>query len=391
MKKLDKNSRYWYQAAKLISFDTVSSKSNRECAAFVATELEKLGFKTHIHEYKDAHLQVKQQVIGVIGPEVEGGLLLCGHLDTVPFADQPGWTKDALVLSEDDQNLYGRGTSDMKLFTASCLEALADFDFSKLKKPLYCIFTADEEVGCLGASHLAEELKDFLEKYPLPSSAIIGEPTSFNMINRHKGVGHFTISFLGKAWHSSRPDLGVNAICPAAKFIQEVEALNQNYAETVADANQRDFPDFAANYLHVATINGGMALNMIPEEVTLGLSYRCFPTEAPDRVYKDALEILKRNFSADEFRVSHLSDTPAMATQNHSGLESCLKSVCSAKGPNSVSFATDGGVFSKLGIQSYIWGPGLIEVAHRPDEYMPIEDFLLAPNYLKEIVLKMIC
>ena len=219
---------------------------------------------------------------------------MCGHLDTVPFANQPGWSRDALVLSHDDNNIYGRGTSDMKLFTAACLEALSNFDFTQLKKPLYCIFTADEEVGCLGASHLAENLKDILGDHPLPHVSIIGEPTSFDIINCHKGVGHFNISFLGKAWHSSRPDLGLNAISSAVKFIKEVEELNKNYSQHFSESNQKDFPDFSVNYLHVATINGGIALNMVPENVTLGISYRCFPTESSDRVYRDTLCILEK-------------------------------------------------------------------------------------------------
>lgn len=389
-KQLDKFSKYWKNAEKLIAMDTVSSRSNSQCAAFVATELESLGMKTSLHEYQDEQGTHKQQVIGVLGPDTEEGLILCGHLDTVPFADQPGWTRDALNLVEDGLNLYGRGTSDMKLFAASTIEALASVDEKKLKRPIVCIFTADEEVGCQGADKLSPQLVHLLQQTPLPKAALIGEPTSFKMINRHKGVGHFEVIFHGKAWHSSRPDLGKNAILAAAKFTQLVENLNNQYAGEASELFEKEFPDFPRNYLHLASINGGMALNMVPDQIRLGLSYRCFPNESPQKVYEDCSKMLEHHFEKSEYSLSKLNATPAMPTARHDKLEGVLSEVCGCSQTQSVSFATDGGVLASLGIQSYIWGPGQIEVAHRPDEYMPIADFLNAPEYLHTIIQKML-
>lgn len=387
---LDKSNKYWKCAEKLIAMDTVSSRSNSQCAAFVASELESLGMKTQLHEYLDEQGIAKQQVIGVLGPDQEEGMILCGHLDTVPFADQPGWTRNALSLEVENDHLFGRGTSDMKLFAAATIEAVRKVDRKKLKRPIITIFTADEEVGCQGAAQLCPKLQDILGQTPLPKAAIIGEPTSFQMINTHKGVGHFSIKFLGKAYHSSRPDRGRNAILTFGKFTQLIEQLNQKYANEFNKVFEQDFPDFPRNYLHLATVNGGMALNMVPDEILVGLSYRNFPTEKHAKVYEDCLEILAKEFESTDYIVSKLSATPAMPISNHHLLHQSIGEVCGCSETHSVSFATDGGTFASLGIQSYVWGPGLIEVAHRPDEYMPVQDFLMAPSYLEKVIQKML-
>lgn len=386
MKTIDKNSFYWKLSEKIISLNTVSHQENIACASVLADELKSLGFKVVLDQYQDALNKNKSQIIAKIGPDVEGGIILSGHIDTVPFADQPGWTREALKLQEDDGKIFGRGTCDMKLFLSCCIESFKQMDLSKLQKPIICLFTADEEVGCQGAKRMVDLVEKLLESTPLPTRAIIGEPSSFQMINRHKGVGHFELTLNGKAWHSSRPDLGINSIEPVKKVINLLQDLNANFEKEKETIMNDEFPDFAKNYLHLATINGGFALNMVPEKTKLGFSFRSFPHQSPSYVYDQFKNVLQEEMKDVDFHLGHLMDTPAMPMSNDKQLEECISSVCGEHGTRSVSFATDGGYFSKLGINCYIWGPGGIEMAHRPDEYMPVQDFLNGPIYLRRIL-----
>jgi acetylornithine deacetylase len=382
-------SQYYILSEKLISIDTVSSKPNGECSNLIANELKSLGFDVIVETYDDYH-GTKEQVIAIAGPPVEGGIILSGHMDTVPFENQPGWTRDALKLEIKDDKLFGRGSCDMKLFIAQCIEAFKGIDLSKLTKPIVCIFTSDEEVGCLGAHQLTHKLDTILGKTPLPKRAIIGEPTSFNIVNTHKGIVQFDIIIHGKAGHSSRPDLGKNSIAPLAQIISIINSMNLEFEATLDPAIKKLFPDFPYNYLHMATLNSGIATNMIPEKTVLQISYRTFPLDPPHSV----LNSLKSRLQAAQidlpYEVVNTRSTPAMPLANNPELEKYLMEFTQSSQMKSVSFATDGGYLSEAGISCYVCGPGEIEMAHKPDEYMPLKDFIAGPNIIKSILQKLI-
>lgn len=379
------NSYLWDISSQVISLDTVSANSNAKCAELIGNRLFDLGFEV-AYETFDDHGHIKQQVIATIGPKVEDGIILSGHIDTVPFANQPGWTKDALTLTLDGDKIFGRGTVDMKLFITQCLAAFKELNLDKLKKPIVCIFTADEEVGCLGACRLKTKINDLLLNTPLPKRALIGEPTSFDIVNTHKGIVHFDLNIHGVAGHSSRPDLGKNAIAPLGKIIEIVNALNLKYQNEIDPELRKLFSESPYNYLHMAQIDAGLAINMIPELCSMRLSYRCFPSEDPHRVLNDFKNQLKSIDSDLNIEVSNLHTTPAMPMAMEPELEKVLLDYCQTK-LVSVPFATDGCYLSEMGVQSYICGPGETKMAHQPDEYMPLTDFIQGPEFIKNILL----
>jgi len=178
-------STYLYEvASRLIGFDTVSSKSNVEAMEYLGTHLDDHGFRVSLQRTEVAGV-AKVNLVACAGPAEPDGLIVSGHIDTVPFAGQPGWQRDPLRLEVEDTQVYGRGTSDMKGFLAQCLDAAARLNLAALKRPLVFIFTADEEVGCLGAARLLPLLPDLLGEIPQPRLAWIGEPTSYRVFHTH--------------------------------------------------------------------------------------------------------------------------------------------------------------------------------------------------------------
>jgi acetylornithine deacetylase len=367
---------------KLIAFDTVSSKSNKACADYICNILDDLDFKITKDIYKDERGKEKVQVLASIGPEIQDGLILSGHIDTVPFENQAGWTVDPLKLQLTDGKFYGRGTCDMKVFIGQCLSVAENIELKKLQKPLHFVFTADEEVGCLGAKRIKESIQSLLKQTPLPKRAIIGEPTSFNIVNTHKGIVHFNIQIKGIGGHSSRPDRGKNAIETMGGVIEVIKQMNTEYSLRVNDELQNQFPDFPYNHLHIAMAKGGIALNMIPESASLAISYRSFPMDDPKMLFNALKERLKE-FKEIEF--TNLFITPGMPLSLNDELEKILKKEMQKHELQSVSFATDGGYIKSLGIETYICGPGDIKEAHTANEYINESDFYEGAVHIKNI------
>lgn len=366
----------------LIAFNTVSAKENIACSDYIANILDPLGFEVIRDKFIDSHGTKKEQVIASIGPDCEGGLILSGHIDTVPFEKQAGWTKDALKLQLEDGKYYGRGTCDMKVFIGQCLYVAEKLDLKKLKKPLHFVFTADEEVGCLGAKRLSENFESLLKRKVIPKRAIIGEPTSFNIVNTHKGIAHFSIVINGKGGHSSRPDRGDNAIETLGSIIEIIKQLNKKYESEMNEDLRNIFPDFPYNHLHMAIVNGGLALNMIPEDVELALSYRSFPSEDPKKVFND-IQYLLKDFKSIEYK--NLFLTPGMPISLNEELEKALQKEFNKTKTESVSFATDGGYIKMLGIETYVCGPGDIKEAHTPNEFISEKDFYEGADHIENL------
>lgn len=387
MQMLIDEKRYWEISEKLLTFDTVSYKSDAPCAAYIANLLNSLGFQVKIDTYQDRGVE-KQQVLATIGPEVDGGLILSGHIDTVPFEQQSGWEVDPLKLTYKNDRVYGRGTCDMKLFIAQCLYAASMLELKKLKRPLVFVFTSDEETGCHGSARLIDSMDRFLGKVPRPRRAVIGEPTSFEIVDTHKGMGHFELVLKGKAWHSSRPDLGDNAVHKMTDVLQVVQKLNDSYEKQISSQMREAFPDFSQNFLHLAQVKSGEALNMVPDEAVLGFSFRSFPFDKPMRVLEDFQEALSQKLKAGSYEVRGAFSAPPMRKADDPELLETLKACCEAKESKSVSFATDGGNFSQMGIETFIWGPGDIQMAHRPNEYMLESDFHRGPHLIKQLIEK---
>jgi acetylornithine deacetylase len=361
-------------ASRLIAADTVSSRGNAAVMAELAERLESAGCRARLQRW-GAGAGEKANLVAVAGPPEAGGLILSGHLDVVPFADQPGWTRDPLRLAVEDDRVYGRGSSDMKVFLAQCVDAAFEIDAAKLRRPVAFVFTSDEEIGCLGAARLVPELDALLGDVPRPALAWIGEPSSWQVFHTHKGIVAFAVTVRGKGGHSSVPAAGVNAIAVAAQALALLGALQAELRSRARAEFARVFADAPYTTLNFGTIAGGTASNVIAERCAFLVSYRPLPDEDPLAVHREARARLAnaklRDWGSDgeaEIEVSEPLVAPGMLSPTGTALEAALRDELGARAPGGAPFCTDGGRFAAAGIASLICGPGDLERAHQPDE-----------------------
>jgi acetylornithine deacetylase len=364
-------------ARRLIAFNTVSSNSDIAAMDFLSGELASRGFKTASQKLEIAGVQ-QSNLVAWAGPPRADGLIISGHVDTVPFEGQPGWTRDPLKLEDAGDKLFGRGTSDMKCFIAACLDAAAQLDVSRLQRPLVFVFTADEEVGCLGAEKIGPALKSILGDVPVPRLAWIGEPTSWQVSHAHKSIVLFDVIVRGRGGHSGAPGAGVNAIAVMAKVIEAIGAI-QNERRSAPRIEYRNiFPDAPYDVLNFGTISGGIALNMIAEECVLRISYRTMPDTDPLSLFHEIEQrvaaIDRRDYASDdrraEIELTRPMVTPPLNSPRETPLEAALFEAAGAQNSGGVLFGTDGGWFARSGIDSLICGPGDLDQAHQPNEYI---------------------
>lgn len=358
----------------LVAHDSVSVRGNIALMEAMASRCADSGARVALQRWGDGAL-AKANLVAVLGPDEPGGLILSGHADVVPFADQPGWTRDPLRLSEDGDRLVARGSTDMKGFLAQCLEALKHLDPSKLERPVVLLFTADEEIGCLGAQRLVPELPKLLGATPLPRLAWIGEPTSGRVFHAHKGIVEFHVRVSGRGGHSSVPEAGANAIAGAAEVARR---LGQLQAERRARPSARFaalFPEAPYTTFNLGTIQGGSATNMIADACSLAVSYRPLPDEDALALWREARERLLGTPLRDpgselalEVEVLPALAAPGLLAARGTALEHAL---CAAFGQREVGgapYCTDAGRFAVAGIDSLICGPGDLAEAHQPNE-----------------------
>ena len=299
---------------KMVAFETTSDKSNLPLANFLAENFEKLGFNVeYLNNDENSH---KTNLVCSAGPQKAGGLVISGHMDVVPTEGQP-WVTDPFCLTEKDGKLFGRGTADMKGFIACTLFALSQIDLKKLKDPLCLMWTYDEEIGCQGSFKLAETLT----KNPriLPEEAIVGEPTDFKIFRMHPGHITFKINTTGLAAHSSKPDLGKNAIKTMQIVLDVLEKITEDLQK---ETRFETFFDRPYVTLNVGMISGGTAVNIVPDNCEIIVGYRPMPGDDPLAVLQriktrliiipniDALALIKKTMLADKLtnnskRVSH--------------------------------------------------------------------------------------
>lgn len=338
---------------KLVSFDTTSRNSNLALIEWVADYLNARGARVELIYNESRN---KANLLASIGPERQGGVVLSGHTDVVPVDGQE-WSSDPFALSERDGRLYGRGSSDMKGFIASTLAAAEAWKSVKLLRPLHFAFSYDEEVGCLGAHSLVDRIVGSL---PRPAFAIIGEPTDMRIGVAHNGVTGSHTSFRGVAAHASDPSLGVNAIDAAAAFVR--------FLEDVAK-----LPQIAGNHctLNVGQIAGGAAPNIVAERCSVRWEYRTASKQHASTIEKTIAEHLEGgSFAA--LRVANRTELDVPPFRSHLGEESMrVLAGLGAKLPaRTVPFGSEAGIFERSQIPAVVCGPGSIDQAHRPDEWI---------------------
>ena len=352
---------------RLIAYPTVSNRPIRSLASHLAERAEDCGFQ--VTTYESPHDPTKVNVVATIGPEDADGLILSGHMDVVPTEGQP-WDSDPFVLTERDGRLYGRGTADMKGFIACCLHACDALDLSRLKRQLVLIWTHDEEVGCQGSALLAEALRDSPRR--LPTECLIGEPTDFQILRMHPGHVSVRIETFGESAHSSKPDLGASAIKAMQRVLTLCEEVENELLHERRLEESLDRPWVAFN---VGQIQGGQAVNLVPDHCELLLGYRPLPGDDSKAVFNrltegiDALPLPEGTRAKASIRTL----SPALLTPEGLALQAALEEHACHKKLGAASFATDGGNLASLGIQSLIFGPGSIDVAHKANEYVSRE------------------
>jgi len=380
-------------ASRLVSFDTVSNKSNVEAIEYLGAHLSDHKFQVNFHRMEVGGVP-KLNLIAYAGPPEPNGLIISGHVDVVPFAGQPGWQRDPLRLEVTDSHVYGRGTSDMKVFLAQCVAAAARLELSSLKQPLVFLFTADEEVGCLGAARLVPVLPEFFRQIPQPQQAWIGEPTSYQIGYTHKSIGVFTVTMHGKGGHSSIPEQGVNAIAVTGKVIDTIGRYQAELRAQRSTTFAQEFPDSPYTTLNFGMIRGGTAANMIAEECTLQVSYRSLPDVDPLLVHHEIerrLQMIDRHdYGSPQHQATIIVGdpfvVPPLLSPRETPLEGVLFSVLNQKSSGGIPFTTDGCQFAQAGIASIVCGPGDLDQAHQPNEYIRREAFEQGTDVILSVV-----
>lgn len=357
--------------ARLLGFDTVSSRPNMALMEWVRDLLAEAGIEAVL--IPDAS-GTKANLYATVGPQGAGGVMLSGHTDVVPVEGQ-NWTKPPFALTEEDGRYYGRGAADMKGFVACALSAMLAAAQRPLKVPLHLALSYDEEIGCMGVRSLI----DLLEGAPVrPRFCIVGEPTAMQVATGHKGKVALRATCTGREGHSALAPLALNALHLAADFLNEIRALQAEIAAHGAKDGDYDVP---YTTIHAGKMAGGVQVNIVPNHATIDFEIRSLAQDDPEaliarlRARAAALVApLKAEFPEAEIRVERLWDYPGLGTPSDAAVVNFVKGLTGANGTIKVAFGTEGGLFDRrLGIPTVICGPGSMAQGHKPDEFVTTE------------------
>ncbi|MBX2882439.1 MAG: acetylornithine deacetylase [Granulosicoccus sp.] len=369
--------------AELIAFDSTSANSNLELIQFIGEYLERKGIQ---HRLTFNTEKTKANLWATIGPEEKGGVVLSGHTDVVPVAGQH-WQSDPFTLNQRNERLYGRGTCDMKGFIACALAHTETFQQTNLSLPIHFAFSYDEEVGCLGVQNL---IRDVEQNLPRPLAVIVGEPTSMKIVGGTKGGRSYLTRIDGVDGHSSLPDLGANAILAASRIIQRLSEI-QDRLKSEADPENGFVPYYST--LDLGTIKGGTASNIIPALCEFHWGFRSLPFQDMDALEDEIRTFISTEIEPDLKAVSAAagvtttltSDVPPLAPDEKSAAEQIVRHISRLNESGRVSYATEAGHFQNAGIPGVIFGPGSIEQAHLPDEYIDISQMHACSDFMLKL------
>ncbi len=356
---------------RLIGYPTVSSENNLELIADLAGQLESVGARVEIFQDMDGG---KANLFATLGPEADGGLVLSGHTDVVPVADQD-WTGDPFVLRRDQGRLYGRGTCDMKGFIAAAVVAARDYAGLDLRRPLHFAFTYDEEVGCLGARALVPELQ---RRGIRPSMAIIGEPTGMQVIEGHKGCCEYTVRFSGLEGHGSTPERGVNAAEYAVRYVARLMEMRGELMLRAPEGSRFEPPWTTIN---LGRISGGVAHNVIAGKAEVDWEMR--PVQPEDGAFvkarmgayveEDLLPAMRAICPEADIRTEVVGEVAGLEPMAENAARDLVAGLLGVNSVDVVPFGTEAGLFQQMGMSVVVCGPGSIEQAHKPDEFLGLD------------------
>lgn len=369
--------------SRLVAFDTTSSKSNLALIDDVEAYLRDQGAETHRVWNAD---RTKANLYAVVGPKVEGGVVLSGHTDVVPVTGQ-AWSTDPFALTERDGKLYGRGTADMKAFSAIALSLVPEMRKADLKRPVIFALSYDEEIGLLGAPHMIAEIRDRL---PAPSAVIVGEPTLMKVIDGHKGIASFRTTVTGFTTHSSQTDRGVSAVEAAAKIIAKIAAMREARAAG-ADPKSPFAPPYTTMTVNV--VRGGTQLNIMAGECSFDWDCRVIPGDNAAAA-KAEVDAFARGVEAEmqlkapscRIGTEQLSNAPPLAPSPDNPAADLAKAITGLNSTDVVSYCAEAGQFQEAGFSTVICGPGSIDQAHQPDEFIAVSQIAEGTAFIRKLI-----
>ena len=368
----------------LVGFDTTSRDSNLALIDWVESYLADLGIKSDRSWDADRR---KANLFATIGPDDKPGIVLSGHTDVVPV-DGQDWTSDPFTLTRKDGKLIGRGASDMKGFLGVVLAKAPEFVRRQPKTPIHLAFTYDEEVGCLGVRTL---LADLAKRPVRPRACVVGEPTLMKPVIGHKGKQSVRCHVHGLECHSALAHQGVNAVEAAAELVAHLKGMARRFRD------QGPFdPDYSPPYttVHTGKIHGGTALNIVPKDCSFDFEFRYLPSEDPAVLFGEVerfateklLPEMRAISAAAGFDFQELSSMAGLDMSSEAEVTRLVMQLSGANGTGKVSFGTEGGLYQEFGIPTIVCGPGSIEQAHKPDEWIEIEQLVAAERFMDRLL-----
>jgi len=372
---------------RLIAFDTTSRGSNLGLIEWARDYLKGYGIESRL-TYDAAGN--KANLFGTVQKGNEPGIVLSGHTDVVPV-DGQNWSSDPFKATLKEGRIYGRGACDMKSYLAVILAMAPRFAAAPLRAPIHFALSYDEEVGCIGARGL---LEDLVRNDISAAGAVIGEPTGMQPVIAHKGKRAYRCCVRGKEAHSALTPQGVNAIEYAARIITYIRHM----AERMQACEPRDFGfDVPFTTLQTGVISGGTAGNIVPRECVFQFEFRYLPGADPDALEREIKDYAERVIAPEMQRTDPgtgisfetKAEIPGLDTAEQDEITSLAQALSRSKSASKVAYATEGGLFQRAGIPAIICGPGSIEQAHKPDEYVALEQVALCESFMERLLERM--
>jgi acetylornithine deacetylase len=370
---------------KLVSFPSVSNVSNLPIIEFIEEYLASHGVESH--KVFDETGQ-KANLYASVGPEVTGGVILSGHTDVVPVVGQD-WQSDPFTVVERDGKLFGRGTCDMKGFDALALAYVPQMLKAGLKRPIQIAMSYDEEVGCIGAPFMIDEMRKHL---PAAAAVIVGEPSMMKVVTGHKGAVGMSTDVHGFEIHSSLMHEGVSAVMTAARLVEWLRLrFEENMRATPNEMDAPFIPPFTT--LHVGVINGGTAGNITAKDCSFVTDIRSPPSQNPldwlaqYQAYAAEVEAEIQAIRPEaKIVVTPRMANPALKPESEGAAEMLARSLTGDNGVNVVSYGTEAGQFQERDYSTVVCGPGDIAQAHQPNEFISVAQYEAGGKFIERLI-----
>ena len=366
---------------RLVEFDTVSRESNLPLIEYVESYLDDLGVQSRRVANEDG---LKSNLYATVGPEEEGGVVLSGHTDVVPV-DGQDWATDPFALTQQGGRLHGRGTCDMKGFIGIALALVPEMKM--LRRPVHFALSYDEEIGCRGAPAMINQLATEL---PAPRAVIVGEPTSMTAVTGHKGIVALKTTVRGYETHSSQTNRGVSAVMNAARLVSYLGAMAERLEKETPSDNGFN-PHHST--VHVGVINGGTAMNIVSRHCEFVWDIRNIPGDEPQQLI-DEFEVFCRDEILPGMR-SRWSDcficteviarAPEFAPAESAALE-LVQQLTGVAETGRGAYVAEAGLFQAAGFPTVMCGPGSIDQAHQPNEFISLEQVTAGEKFLRSVI-----